>query len=556
MIISAKNLLATCAVSALALGIYGCSSSSEENRLRTERDAAKMEAAEAEAARMMAENAQTAAEAARAEADRLRMEAEEAASMANAEADRLRMEAEASEQRSVAAEMDAARAQEDLRLAREALATAEDELEEVREARVTAEGAQMAAEAARAEADRLRMNAEEAARVAAAEAVRLRLEAQTAEQRAVAAEMNAVAAQEDLRLAREALATAEAELEMLRAAQMIREQEEQAKLDAEAAVEHAGGIARSPAPKVYAESNQDTLAMLLPNGETEFAPISVAVRQVNTGAGSGTRQPDQGAAYVRSISSDGANGFRVIYVVGGLTSRVDFTADHWNDAFGAFNNDSGGSTNYWLWSHTGSFASDPNDRTSGSSDFRYFDMNGWSFRIGDNNYDGHFTYGLRTRPDNLPAGSATYEGSITADVWEGNEAEWPDDRTSVSGALTLDADFDTSEIMGQIDNLATQVADFSSPSEPMPAGNLIAISNGVIDSGQFTADWTGNGPTNVAALETVNGFDGTLLGEFYGPAAEEVGGVMSGQRAATGTAPEQYFTGVFGGRQQAPDGEQ
>ena len=569
MTVSTRKLMATCAVAALAVTIYGCSSS-KEDRLEAERDEAVTEAAEAqmaqmmaeqraaeaEAARMMAENAQMAAEAARAEADRLRIDAEEAAKIASAEADRLRMEAEASEQRAIAAESNAAAAQEDLRLAREALAGAEAELEVVRAGQMAAENAQMAAETARAEADRLRMEAEEAAKVASAEADRLRTEAEASEQRAVAAEMGAADAQVDLRLAQEALATAEAELEMLRAAEMMREQEEQARPDTEVSVELPGGIARSLASEVYAESDQDTLAMLLPDGETEFAPISVAVRQVYSDSGGSTRQPDLGAAYVRSISSDGANGFRVTYVVGGLTSQVDFTADHWNEQFGAFNDNDGGAINYWFWSLTSSFISDPIDRTSGSSEFRYLDMNGWSISFGSDNYEGHATYGLETLPENLPAGSAIYQGRVSANIWEGDKAGWPDDRTAVYGALTLDANFDTSQISGSIGELTTQVADFSSPPEPMPAGNSIDISNGVINGGQFTADWSGSGPRNVGPLETVSGFDGTLLGEFYGPFAEEVGGVISGQRNATGTAPDQYFTGAFGGHQLEPEVEQ
>ena len=36
-----------------------------------------------------------------------------------------------------------------------------------------------------------------------------------------------------------------------------------------------------------------------------------------------------------------------------------------------------------------------------------------------------------------------------------------------------------------------------------------------------------------------------MLGEFYGPAGEEVGGVLRGHRDATATTPEQIFNGFF-----------
>ena len=36
---------------------------------------------------------------------------------------------------------------------------------------------------------------------------------------------------------------------------------------------------------------------------------------------------------------------------------------------------------------------------------------------------------------------------------------------------------------------------------------------------------------------SIRGFSGNMLGEFYGPAAEEVGGVLNGNRAVIATAP-------------------
>ena len=74
----------------------------------------------------------------------------------------------------------------------------------------------------------------------------------------------------------------------------------------------------------------------------------------------------------------------------------------------------------------------------------------------------------------------------------------------------------------------------------LAAGNSIGISNGMIDAGGFNADWAASGPMNAARHETMSGFEGTMVGEFYGPAAEEVGGVMSGHRAADGSSPGRF----------------
>ena len=44
----------------------------------------------------------------------------------------------------------------------------------------------------------------------------------------------------------------------------------------------------------------------------------------------------------------------------------------------------------------------------------------------------------------------------------------------------------------------------------------------------------------------MRGFAGTVMGEFYGPSAEEVGGVMGGHRAAVSGTPDVNMYGAFG----------
>ena len=54
--------------------------------------------------------------------------------------------------------------------------------------------------------------------------------------------------------------------------------------------------------------------------------------------------------------------------------------------------------------------------------------------------------------------------------------------------------------------------------------------------------------TNAAAplRDTVRGYHGDVLGEFYGPAAEEVGGVLSARR----DEDLRVMGGIFHGRKQ------
>ena len=52
--------------------------------------------------------------------------------------------------------------------------------------------------------------------------------------------------------------------------------------------------------------------------------------------------------------------------------------------------------------------------------------------------------------------------------------------------------------------------------------------------------------SDAPASESVRGFEGSMLGEFYGPNGEEVMGVLNGRRDATDTTPEQVMSGVLG----------
>ena len=334
-------------------------------------------------------------------------------------------------------------------------------------------------------------------------------------------------------------------------------QREQWQLDRQKLAGLEGGLARSLQPAVYAENEADTLANLLPGGETAFSALSVALWRDYRAEDYGTAQPDLGSAYVKSVSSDGEGGFRVIFVIDGRESLSHLPAHLFSaDIFSGSAQDNG-LVPYSLWSWTDSFEADPDeptttDRTDGSSRYDYFDINGWQAGgalIG--NFRGFMTYGARTRPENLPSGSATYEGRLEAEVWRADKWEWGL-RTSIRGTIHLEANFGQGEIGGRIDALRVQrrAADAF---QALPEGNAIDIASAPIDEARMVAEWVGNDPNeNAAPHDTIGGFTGTLIGEFYGPSADEVGGVLSGRRAATATTPEQFLLGAFGGSHPDP----
>lgn len=82
--------------------------------------------------------------------------------------------------------------------------------------------------------------------------------------------------------------------------QMMPEEQEQEPIDVQMTAGLDGGLAQSPQSPVYAASDSDTLATLLPGGETVFSSLSATIN-LDYGMDRAT-QPDQGTAYVKSIS--------------------------------------------------------------------------------------------------------------------------------------------------------------------------------------------------------------------------------------------------------------
>ena len=310
------------------------------------------------------------------------------------------------------------------------------------------------------------------------------------------------------------------------------------------------GLTRSPQAPVYAKGDHDTLPGLVQEGESIFSPLTAAIHLDAGGDDAGVSQPEPGVAYLKSIAGDGAGGFRVTYAVDNQEIPVHFTADtrgqdsrypgitHYflvRTAAGTFRY-------LWPWTQT----------VDGKPEFDYLDLYGWSIGWPENEFTGYSTSGLRTPARNLPLGNVVYEGRMRAELRDANEPRWHGQQSLV-GSLHLAANLDDRHMEGRIDNLLLgPVLGDAASHEPLADENWIDISGAIFDEGGFTADWVGHGPEweapqqDPAYQETMQGFAGTVIGEFYGPAGEEIGGVLSGRRGATDTAPEQFLIGGFG----------
>ena len=310
------------------------------------------------------------------------------------------------------------------------------------------------------------------------------------------------------------------------------------------------GLARSTATPVHASNANDTLATLLPDSANRFAPLTSAV-EVDYGTSSAATSE----SHIKTISSDGNNGFHVTYVVGGDERMIHFEEVDYVVEDGNYQTEVDG-ISYWLWTYTDSHRG--TDRNRGSFRYKYVDVNGFfGYHTEDNFEDGgtgdwnYLSYGARTGAANLPAGSAMYEGIVDADSHLKTDPTRTH-RERMKGVLHLTANFDDSTLDGMVLGIRVRVRNQNDDGwnewAALPDTTHFEVADGQIADGQFSATLTGvDSNSGATPQETVSGYEGGILGEFYGPGAEEIGGVLNANRQ------DRVLGGVFAGKQVDPD---
>ena len=301
----------------------------------------------------------------------------------------------------------------------------------------------------------------------------------------------------------------------------------------------ANGLQASPNDAPTAFDGSYTISDAVSDGVT-FAPLSAAIVRGYGKYRTSAPMSDENSSYVKSVSFDPeTSGAKTEFVVDGNVLAIEFDRSHADGrAFEGRIQDG----YFILWSDTGSI--NLGDIDFSNSEYRFFERGGFFAGLDADNaksYLGRVVYGLRTEPTGLPSGTATYSGDFLGRWHHAKVISNALDRGYTLGELTLTADFSESEVKGQVYNLRNS-ATRSGPGEPLPDGSIILIDAISFDDGQFNASMTGFAPAADVAYG-VGGFHGELLGEFYGPAAEEVGGVFVGSRSTDGTVWEGHFGG-------------
>ena len=244
--------------------------------------------------------------------------------------------------------------------------------------------------------------------------------------------------------------------------------------------------------------------------------------------------------YIASLSSDGSGGFHVTYFIDGEENSVDFNSADFQ---------AGGSTNsYYKQMPNGdqfNLWSNPTDRSWTGDHYTQYGFGTW-FPGG---VRGYTTNGTRTEAGDFPSGSATYIGEVYGDSFDNTVGSTSTSRarTRTFGYLTLTVNFSDGSLGGRIFNLRVRGPDDSAYSRISTTSRFDIEDGRLNDKGQFTADLTGvEDDPSILPEDSASGFEGNMLGGFYGPDAAEVAGVFNAKRSGNGL--DQEIVGRFGGK--------
>lgn len=224
---------------------------------------------------------------------------------------------------------------------------------------------------------------------------------------------------------------------------------------------------------------------------------------------------------VNAVFADGKGNHVVRYTIDGVTRHAQFAPEDLGSVLDNIYTKRTGDREVWF-----------SKRHSGAHmDVAGFHAGTYADETSDTVTEGSFgyvAYGDRTDAGEMPAGSATYSGSMEAREWEPSPESASSSAADVlRGTLALTANFDRSSITGRMHSLKRRTS--GSDSDTSVSGQL-TLSSGRMDGSALTA--------NLGGL----GYTGSMKGAFYGPDALEVGGTLRGTKS-TGDMLQGWFAG-------------
>ena len=295
------------------------------------------------------------------------------------------------------------------------------------------------------------------------------------------------------------------------------------------------GQNRSDTSPVFAQNEADTLVTVLANPANVIPALAATL-----GRHRGAQQ--QGVElsttfYVKSIGRNQSGEYVLDYVLDGVDEQVTIAMDSCTNICRVTVN---GRT-FGFWSNT---SDDMASIRDGLGEFEYLASHRIYYQPEDTQYRTWFVFGVRN--EDLPMGTATYHGRFRAESYKTTDPDL-NVRQTISGTMRIVANFDMRALEGRIYRVRGNTPGGST--RPTWPTSSFTLTNGRIVNGQFTATLTGvDSDPNTPFDASVRGFMGHVLGEFYGPDAEEVGGVVTATRDVAGTADDRVLHGFIGGR--------
>jgi hypothetical protein len=285
-----------------------------------------------------------------------------------------------------------------------------------------------------------------------------------------------------------------------------------------------------------ASTTTDTAAAAVKDGKTLSAATSNSATMELAHGARTAKAVDPASFSVKKNATGGmdmtVNGETVSFADGDKFLEPDGKSYEWENAGG------------YLSSHTSDTAS-----ILDGTDTRYLQV--WQYSSAKNGVEtiGYAVVGAETTPETVKAqANATYKGRARVDTRQETDIT---DRVGVRGDLTLAAKFDQGSVSGSIDNIEARVRNADTGNVWigwMPVdGAAISLTESKISANGFTGgNVVGNAAANTAIDGNLNG--STYSGRFYGPNAEQVGGVISAKGISEGG--KFVGTGYFAGEKQ------
>ncbi|MCY4218098.1 MAG: transferrin-binding protein-like solute binding protein [Gammaproteobacteria bacterium] len=287
--------------------------------------------------------------------------------------------------------------------------------------------------------------------------------------------------------------------------------------------------ARNPSSGSFSASSENN---------TEYSPLATAISRVTAEDVSSSAIATD--FYVESIAAT-EEGLKINFLVG--DEKVEISMNREEDCAGPDGDVECSKDGTFLSSWTDS---DPRELGSGE-EFEHMDIH----NLGSSGYRLFYLFGIN--PEKLPTGTASYLGRFRADAYKMTNAD-NSERVRYNGQLFLSANFDMSKLEGRIHSIrGSQPGQSSSSDRVLWPTSSFTITDGRIVNGQFTAVLTGHDSNPEADFnQSVRGYMGHILGEFFGPNSEEVGAVISASRDVDGADHDYVLYGFVGGSQFGP----